>query len=46
MWTFTTSDILSFSWRTAIFKIADKEKRIRENPLARTLDILKKVFGK
>jgi len=26
-------------------KIADEEKRIRENPLARTSDLLKKVFG-
>jgi Protein of unknown function (DUF4197) len=26
-------------------KIADEEKRIRENPLARTTDLLKKVFG-
>jgi hypothetical protein len=26
-------------------KIADEEKRIRENPIARTTDVLKKVFG-
>jgi hypothetical protein len=26
-------------------KIADEEKRIRENPVARTSDLLKKVFG-
>ena len=26
-------------------KIADEEKRIRENPVARTTDLLQKVFG-
>jgi hypothetical protein len=31
----------------ALFKkIAEEEKRIRENPVARTTDLLKDVFGK
>jgi hypothetical protein len=28
------------------FQVAAEEKNIRENPVARTTDILKKVFGK
>jgi hypothetical protein len=26
-------------------KLADEERQIRENPVARTTDLLKKVFG-
>ena len=29
----------------AFLMVAEEEKRIRENPLARTSDLLKKVFG-
>ena len=31
--------------RDRFLKIADEEQRIRENPAARTTDILRRVFG-
>ena len=30
---------------SAFLKIAEQEKQIRENPVARTTDLLQKVFG-